>query len=481
MTPEQVQGLTPAFADFLQPFLFCCGYTQTFDLLGVYCRGLLSDLPRKTAEPIALASGTAVRTLQEFLRDHIWDYDQVRSLLQQHVAATLADQPSGDLGTVGIADETGTAKRGRQTPGVQRQYCGELGKIENCIVTVHLGVSRGRYKTLVDADLFLPEAWDQDRERCRAAGIPDDLRYRPKWQIVLEQLDRSRANHIFCDWLTFDENYGDKPDFLTGLDERRQRYVGEVPKSIPCFMVLPRGRRPRRGWTGHRADDLVCYSPIFRCQSWLRVRLSRQTLGPQVWEVKAARVWLARGRRPTPRKYWLIVARNVATGEVKYFVSNAPVHASLKRLLRVAFCRWNVEHIFRVSKSEIGFRHFEGRHYVGLMRHLVLCLLTLAFVAEQTERLRGEKKSGGNPGAGVPGPEPAVCGVAGATTGDSGRGAQGVRHKLLPATQPRGTGVPAAAPGRFVSRMPAGRVLIKALPPVPKTESEIKGEAAVAL
>jgi SRSO17 transposase len=433
MTSKQVQDLTPAFADFLQPFLFCCGYTQTFDLLGVYCRGLLSDLPRKTAEPIALASGTAVRTLQEFLHDHVWDYDQVRGLLQQHIALSLTHQSADDLGTVGIADETGTAKRGSKTPGVQRQYCGELGKIENCIVTVHLGVSRGRYKTLVDSDLFLPEAWEHDRERCRAAGIPNDLHYRPKWQIVLEQLDRSRANHINCDWLTFDENYGEKPDFLTGLDERKQRYVGEVPKSMPCFRILPRGRRPRRGWAGHRADDLVRYSPVFRRQSWLRVRLARQTLGPQVWEVKTAQVWLARGRRPTPRTYWLIVARNVATGEVKYFVSNAPRRASWRRLLRVAFCRWNVEHVFRVSKSEIGFRHFEGRNYVGLMRHLVLCLVTLTFVAEQTERLRGEKKSGDNAGASVPGPEPAVYGVVGGTAGDGGRGAHSVGHKLLSA------------------------------------------------
>ena len=433
MTPEQIEDLTPAFTDFLQPFLFCCGYTQTFDLLGVYCRGLLSDLPRKTAEPIALASGTAVRTLQEFLRDHVWDYDQVRTLAQQRVAATLADQPADDLGTIGIADETGTAKKGTRTPGVQPQYCGELGKIANCIVTVHLGICRGRYKTLLDADLFLPEAWDHDRERCRAAGIPDHLHYRPKWQIILEQLDRARANHITCDWLTFDENYGDKPDFLTGLDERRQRYVGEVPKSFPCFTVWPRGRRPRRGWAGHRADDLVRYSPLFRQQSWRRVRLTRQTLGPQVWEVKAAQVWLARGRRPTPRKYWLIVARNVATGEVKYFVSNAPARTSLMRLLRVAFCRWHVEHVFRISKSELGFRHFEGRHYVGLMRHLVLCLVTLAFVAEQTERLRGEKKSGDNAGASVPGAEPAVCGLVGPTARDGGRGVPGVADQLLSA------------------------------------------------
>src|SRR5262249_18638555 len=190
MTPEQIEALAPAFADYLDPFLFCCGYTQTFHLLGVYCRGLLSDLDRKTCEPMALAAGVAVRTLQEFLRDHRWSFDRARTQLQQHVAATLAGVPGDDLGTVGLHDETGTVKDRTATPGAQRQYCGEVGKVENCIATVHTGVAKGRYKTLCDAELFLPESWDQDRDRCRRAGIPEDVRYRPKWQIALGQLDR---------------------------------------------------------------------------------------------------------------------------------------------------------------------------------------------------------------------------------------------------------------------------------------------------
>src|SRR5256885_3423463 len=128
MTPEQLQEVGPAFADYLQQFLLCCDYTQTFHLLGVYCRGLLSDLPRKTCEPIALASGTAVRTLQEFLKDHLWSFAQVRDTLQRHVARALSAQPDFGLGTIGLVDETATRKKGTKTPGVQRQHCGELGK-----------------------------------------------------------------------------------------------------------------------------------------------------------------------------------------------------------------------------------------------------------------------------------------------------------------------------------------------------------------
>jgi SRSO17 transposase len=427
MTTDQIQALSPAFAAYLRQFLFCCDYTQTFDLLGVYCRGLLSDLPRKSVEPIALEAGVAVRTLQEFLRDHRWHFGRVRDTLQGQVAATLASLPDDGLGTLGVVDETGTVKKGRHTPGVQRQWCGEVGKQENCLVTVHLGVARGRYKTLVDADLFLPQSWDQDRERCRRAGIPEGLHHRPKWQIALEQIDRALAQGITLDWLTFDEGYGDTPAFLQGLDARRLLYVGEVPKSFRCFTHRPRPRE-----AGHRADDLVRHSPAFYRQRWRRVRLRRQTLGEQVWEVKASQVWLSGAARGAGRTYWLIWARNVRTGEEKYFVSNAPARTALARLLRVGFGRWNVEHDFRVSKSELGFRHFEGRSYVGLMRHLVLCLVALTFVAGQADRLRGEK-SGGDDGAGVPGAEPAVCGLAGGAAGDHGIGADSRGHSVSPA------------------------------------------------
>ena len=428
MTAEEIEALLPAFTDFLQQFLFCCGYTQSFDLLGVYCRGLLSDLPRKSAEPIALASGVAVRTLQEFLRDHVWSFAQVRDTLQRHVAATVATQPDTEgYGTLGLIDETGTVKKGTKTPGVQRQWCGEVGKKENCLVTVHLGVVRGPYKTLLDADLFLPESWDQDRPRCREAGIPDALHYRPKWEIALAQLERAQAQGVRLDWLAFDEYYGSKPEFLRGLEARGLWYVGEVPKSFSCFT-----RRPVHPRAGHRADNLVRHSPAFSRQKVRVFRLRRQTLGPQEWEAKAARVWLASARGPSTRTYWLLWARNVQTGEEKYFVAHAPARTSLQRLLRVAFARWNVEHCLRVSKTELGFRHYEGRSYVGLMRHLVLCLVTLTFAAGQTARWR-EKKSGGDAGAGVSGAEPAVSDLAGEPARDGGTGAHGRGDWLSPA------------------------------------------------
>jgi SRSO17 transposase len=434
VTEQQIIDLGPALADYLNQFQFCCNYTQTFRHLGAYCRGLLSDLDRKTAEPIALASGTGVRTMQLFLTQHGWDYARARQLLQQHVAAVVPGLPDDGTGTVGVIDESGHAKKGNNTPGVQRQYCGELGKKENCIVTVHLAIARERYKTLIDADLFLPVSWDKDRERCKKAGIPDDVHHRTKWQIALEQYNRAVANGLHFDWLTFDEAYGAASGFLAGLG--KQLYVGEVPCSWWCFT------RPQDALHPSRADDLVRYSRVFNQQPWREIRLQRQTLGEQVWKYKAARVWASSGNEPVAEWCWLIWVVNEQTGEEKYFVSNAVEEASVELLIRVGFRRWNVEHAIRLGKQEIGLKHFEGQDYTALMRHLTLCLLMMGFVAEQAAWLRGEK-SGGNGGASLRGAECSVAGVAGANARQQRNRLQVDGHPVSPETQPWGPRVAA--------------------------------------
>jgi SRSO17 transposase len=239
------------------------------------------------------------------------------------------------------------------------------------------------------------------------------VRYRSKWRIALEQHARLRENGVVCDWWTFDEGYGSKPGFLHELEQRKQCYVGEVPRSFRCHGRVPSGKH-KSSW----AEDIVRHSRAFRNEPWQRVRLARQTLGAQEWEVKAAQVWLPWDRT---RTYWLIWARNARSGEEKYFVSNASVGTKLEVLLRVAFRRWPIEHSFRVSKGEMGFRHYEGRSYVGLMRHLVLCLVVMRFAAGEAERLRGEKP-GGDSGASLHGAESAERGMAGGSAGDDGVG-----------------------------------------------------------
>jgi SRSO17 transposase len=419
MTAEQVAELGPAFTDYLRYFRSCFVTSNTFAHLGTYCRGLLSDLPRKSVEPIALAAGSAVRTLQEFLTHHAWDHDALLARTQRRIVAEHLPAPGHDdadeLGVVGLIDETSVPKKGDKTPGVQRQYCGARGKVDNCIVTVHLAVKHGEFLAMLDSDLFLPEqSWDLDRQRCQEAHIPEDITYRPKWMIALEQVERAVANGVRFDWLVFDEGYGGKPEFLRQLEERGIHYVAEVPRNLRCWPTLPKYHSLQAPFAAKRADNAATWGKPFLRQDWQTVRLDRQTLPAQTWKVKAARVYLQRDDgRPTDRTYWLIVARNVETGETKYFVSNAPPRTALKLLLKVAFCRWGVEHAFRLVKSEIGFGHFEGRSWKGLLRHMILCQAVMLFVAEQTTRLRGEKSApdDGADGAGLEHRLPALAGA----------------------------------------------------------------------
>jgi SRSO17 transposase len=440
MTEQQLHDLDPSLTRYLDTFLFCCEYTQTFAHLNTYVRGLLSDLPRKSVEPIALQAGTPVRTLQEFLRDHDWDGAAVRDLLQRRTAELLSTLADDGLGTVGLIDETSVVKEGSKTPGVQRQYLGCVGKVDKGIVTVHLGVCRGSYKTLLDADLFLPQSWSEDRPRCREAGIPEALLYRPKWQIALEQLDRVGSNGLYLDWLTFDEGYGHCPGFVAGLDQRRQRFVGEVPRTFSCTAAARSGRQPDAQAKGRPAEEVVRSASIFRGQSWQVLRLARQTRPDQVWRVKAARVWLSAAAGWSAATYWLIWASNDETGEEKFFLSNAADDTAIELLVRVAFRRANVEHSFRVCKSELGFGHYEGRRYRALLRHLSLCLVALGFVAEHTERLRGEKP-GANAGADVPGAGRGSPGLAVDPAAKQCGRVRAASHRVSPNAQPCGATV----------------------------------------
>lgn len=423
MTDEQIAALGPAFAAELRRYHGCFGQDRITRHFDNYCRGLLSDLPRKSVEPIALAAGTAVRTLQEFLVTTTWDHVGARDRLQRRLADAVAELPPDPLGVVGVIDETSGVKKGEQTPGVQRQYLGCAGKIDNGIVTVHIGVTTGRFQALLDAELYLPQSWSADRDRCREAGIPDDVRYRAKWRIALDQLIRLRTNGVTFDWLTFDEGYGSKVPFLWVLGLVNQKFVAEVPTN---FSVRSTPDGPSRRVDGHQ--------PGARTGRWRRYRIGRKTQADQVWRARRTRVWAAR------RWHTLVTAVNEATGEVKYFITNA-VGEPLGRILAVAFRRATVEHAFRLAKTEAGLMHFEGRQYVGLVRHLILTLVVLGFVAVHTERLRGEK-CGGHAGAGVPGVERGVPDAIPPATRDGGRAARRRGHPVPPAAKRAGDAIP---------------------------------------
>ena len=186
MTKEQMTALEPGLRDYLAGFRACFRKEVTFDYLGIYTLGLMSDCPRKSVEPIALAAEVPVRTLQEFLSSFRWDHQRAEALLRRQVA----DRPGGP--GIGIIDASGHAKQGDKTPGVRRQWCGETGKLNNCVVGQHLLYTdndpANPFGCILCSDVFLPEEWAKDRERCREVGIPDELTYRPKWQMAADQV-----------------------------------------------------------------------------------------------------------------------------------------------------------------------------------------------------------------------------------------------------------------------------------------------------
>jgi SRSO17 transposase len=424
MTADQFQAIGPEFTTFIRPLERFFDAPESVQHFRNYSRGLLSDLPRKTAEPLALFAGTAPRSLQQFLKVCLWDHAGLTCGVQATLQVTVADLPPDPVGTVGVLDETSALKQGTKTPGVQRQYLGCVGKVANGIVTVHLAVAQGRFKALLDSELFLPESWEADRERCRQADIPDEVHYRPKWRIGLELLARAERNCWRFDWLTFDEGYGGKPGFLEELDRAGQSYVGEVPKNFSC--------RPGRRRTALSAEA-VFSQPGVRKRAARSFRITQQTGPATVWQVKVVDVALGNDRRPRQR---LLLARNRETGELKYFITNAPRRIGARRVLAAAFVRWHVEHVFRVAKGEVGLTHFEGRSYVALKRHLALCLVVLAFVTLHTLQLRGEK-SGGDAGAGLPRLGPHVSALSEPTTRHDGNGVP-VGHPAIPSTSERG-------------------------------------------
>ena len=398
MDVEAIRQLQPELDQFLQRFSHCTSGDVGAHVAS-YVEGQLSALERKNVEQIALNAGTTPRTLQEFLASYDWDHEAMRDQLQRIVAAEHSRSV-----TIGIIDETSAVKKGDKTPGVQRQHCGAVGKHENCIVTVHLSHACDDFHCLLDGDLFLPESWSNDRPRCREAGIPDDIVYRPKTEIALELYDRAVGNGLSFRWLTFDEWYGAKPAFLSELEDRGQKFVGEIHRNHMIWLERPRvtnrGYRKNGRGRSRKTPRLVSGSPkakhvgeafetarVFVNQSWQCWHVKDTQKGPKIVDVKHAIVYPKNAEGLPSKAHHLIVVRDVLANETKFFLSNAPEKTSLESLLKVAFSRWRVERCFEDDKRYVGLDHYEGRRYSGLLRHMILSAVSLLFLARTRQRL----------------------------------------------------------------------------------------------
>ena len=383
---------------FLREFDGCIKTAPSREHLRTYTGGQLSDLERKSVEPIALDADVPPRTLQLFLSMHKWDETAVLRRVQDVVMRDHADDNA-----IGVIDETSFPKKGDKTAGVQRQYCGATGKTDNCVVTVNLGYAAGDFHALVDIDLYLPkETWDEDRERCREAGIPDDVVYRPKWRIALDLLERTIENGVRFKWLTADELYGGCCEFRRGAAALGLHYVVEVPRSTTGWLRRPPMLGPGEGTGIGRPRTRVSPSPkapaprrvetlwLRGGPSWEAFHIKDTEKGPVVWEARIGDIYVVEDGA-VPEKLRLIVARNVLDGEVKYFLSDAPQCTPVETLLHVAFSRWRIERLFEDAKGQIGLDHFEVRQYLPIMRHMILSMVSLLFLMKETKRLRGKK------------------------------------------------------------------------------------------
>jgi len=456
MDADTILRIKPALTQYLHEFDGCFGRITARRHLDTYVQGQLGDQIRKSVEPMADAAGVPPRNLQEFLSLYRWDESAMRDRLQQLVARRHGHEQS-----VGILDETSFVKKGDQTACVQRQHCGVVGKTENCVVSVHLGYASPDFHTLLDGELYLPEkTWHEDRFRCRAAGIPDEVVYRPKWQIGLEQIGRARGNGLRFAWMTFDEGYGGKPPFLRALDEIGQNYVGEVPVSFtawtqpPAVLYREHGRDRRMGRPRKlprlkvqnnppvEVRHIASYSPLFRRVDWQTYHVKDGHKGPMVWKAKRLPVWLQDAHGLPTRPHHLLAAYNVLEPQkIKYFLSNAPENTTVQTLLLVAFSRWKIERMFEDGKTELGLDHFEVRRFPSIRRHLILSCVSYLFLAEFHREHRGEKpRPDGRPDSHGNEPPradldsrrtlfPAVCPVDQPTSGPHARTQRQERHQ----------------------------------------------------
>jgi SRSO17 transposase len=459
-----VRSMGKELKHFVAEFDDCFGRREPREHLRAYIRGQLTDLPRKSVEPIALAARVPPRTLQWFLNNAAADDERMRDHTQQIVARDHADPKA-----IGVLDESGNPKKGGHTACVQRQWCGHSGKIDNCVVAVHTGYIAGDFQCLLDSDLFLPQEWANDPQRRAEVGIPPNVVFRTKPQIALAQMARALRNGIRVSAWTFDEAYGRGAEFLDGMDALGQTYVGEIPSDFFGWATPPRVlpapqpqelHRPGRRWRYPRVarkssqpcavNNLATFSPVFSRQKWQRFRIKDGEKGPMVWEVRHGPFWRKHGERGLPGPvHTLIVARNVLNPEeVKYFLSNRVAGsggASLEWMLWIAFSRWPIERCFQVAKTELGMDHFEVRSWRGIHRHLYISQLSQLFCARVHQQLRekNDREPVPDRGTGAPG----GFGLGGSAVQALRRATRhlptrGNEDRLLPNAQPGGPGLP---------------------------------------
>jgi SRSO17 transposase len=330
-----------------------------------YVRGLLSAEERKNSWTLSERAGDATPDgMQRLLSTTDWDPDAVRDDLRRYVIDHL-----GDKHGVLIIDETGFLKKGTRSAGVARQYSGTAGRIENCQIGVFLGYATPAGRTFLDRELYLPKAWTDDRDRCRQAGISDDVAFATKPEQAIAMLRRAHAGGVPATWVTADEVYGQHSGLRTCIAELGMSYVLAVP--VNQHIIAAEAKLAGE----YRADALMTALPA---QAWRTRSAGKGAKGDRLYDWARTRIG---GINSPESTYWLLARRSLSDPtDIAYYLAHAPAKTSLTELARVAGCRWAIEETFQTGKGEVGLDHYQVRQYTGWYRHITLSMAAHAFL-----------------------------------------------------------------------------------------------------
>ena len=340
-----------------------------------YLRGLLGNVGRKNGWQLAEHAGERTPDgMQRLLATADWDPDLVRDDLRAYVVEYL-----GDPAAVLVVDETGFLKKGTTSVGVQRQYSGTAGKVDNCQLGVFLAYASGTGRAFIDRELYLPRSWTDDPARCRAAHVPSEVGFRTKPQLARVMLERALDAEVPASWVTADEVYGGDPALRRFLEERGISYVLAVKGTEPL------GTATRESAT---AAQLAASLPA---EQWVAASAGHGAKGRRLYDW--ARIQLAAPAGSGTAR-WLLVRRSRRDGEPAFYACFGPAETSLLGLVRVAGTRWAVEEGFQQAKNEVGLDHYEVRRWPGWYRHITLALLAHTFLVVTRTKATGGRAKG---------------------------------------------------------------------------------------
>ena len=385
VSPEMLEGMLTRLETFVEPFAEALDEPAQRRHALEYTTGLLSDLKHKTGEAIAYLHDQKRQGIQKFIGHVPWDH--------QPLFATLADQIGEQLGepdAVLVFDPSGFAKKGVKSVGVARQWCGRLGKVDNCQVGIYMAYVSRKEHAIVDTRLYLPEEWTKDRGRREEAGVPKTLTFQTRHGLALEMLKECGGGLPHA-WVAGDDEMGRPSHFRQELRTANERYLLAVPSNllIRDIEVTPpeySGRGPHPKVPFARLDRWCRALPE---SAWTRIDVRDGEKGPLVIEVVKRRIQARTETGGTGPEELLFVTRGrQADGTYKhdYYFSNADPGTPLKELARVAKAEHRVEECFERAKGEAGLADYQGRNWMAWHHHQTLALLAAWFLTQETRR-----------------------------------------------------------------------------------------------